>query len=502
MNKAGIAIFTSIFVVPILLSFATGNYIRNLFFAYIFWLLMVISIVTFLVFNLHVARSRRFTIKLIQGEFEGKVLSLVASYNEDPEMVKLCLASVKRANIYGDTYLVDDSSDERIVGQLREICEFLGVKFIHRNNREGFKAGALNYAIREHGGSYDLIAVFDADQMPSPWFFISSVGYFSNPKIAFVQYPPSYTDLDSPVALGTRYQQEVFLRKIMRARNLVSAFILGSGFIIRRDALESVGGFYEKSVTEDLATSILLQGNKWNSAYIDFPGIRFGKPPNMLGAYMKQQFRWSFGGFQTVKLLLTSNLSLRQFLDYLSGLLYWIYTGPVKLLIIATLVIFLIFRTFTVSIDPLFFALFYFPYFTYSLIFYFYSMSDRSLDYGLKGFFYHQAVETLVMFVVTLSFVKFLFKRKQSFTVTPKGKGRVFTFKQIMPHLIIHGLLTLSIVSGLLWLRSVASIALRVSIYTNLVFACLTLIMVIASEVMLVSSVPEPMAKIKALTSG
>ena len=142
------------------------------------------------------------------------------------------------------------------------------------------------------------------------------------------------------------------------------------GFVARISAIRSVGGFFEENVTEDLATSILLQSNGWKIVYVDTSDIWYGRSPETVSAYIKQQGRWSLGGFESLSLMLSSNLSLSAFFDYFSGWLYWLWVGPVRLFSLITLVLFLDFRLYTILVNPIFFIIFYFPFFIYSMIFY------------------------------------------------------------------------------------------------------------------------------------
>ena len=78
---------------------------------------------------------------------------------------------------------------------------------------------------------------------------------------------------------------------------------------------------------------------------------------------------------------------------------------------------------------------------TYSILLYAFSADSKTMDYGLKGFFYHQAIENLVMFTVAKSFLKFIAGIKQKFGVTFKGKDKMFTLRQLLPNSILNFLL-------------------------------------------------------------
>lgn len=153
--------------------------------------------------------------------------------------------------------------------------------YVHREDRKGFKAGAINNVLRSLRG-YDVIAIFDADQRPKRNFFDDVLQYFSDPDVAMVQVPQTYSESPTLVAKGSTYKQEPFLRLIMRGRNRRSAFSLGSGSVFRLSALREVNFFDEESITEDAATTIRLYQRGYKVVYVDTPLIWYGEPPKML----------------------------------------------------------------------------------------------------------------------------------------------------------------------------------------------------------------------------
>ena len=291
-NPRRVAIIFCFFAAPLLLSFFTATSFLAIPLVYIYWLLLFISVFTVTIFQIQMFKADKYTFKLLHHQASKKMIIFIASFNEDPGMVARNLISIKNANKDGEVWLLDDSTDQKIVKELIPTCEKLGVRFIHRSSRRGYKAGALNDALTLVGEDFEFMAVFDSDQMPNPRFFTGIMGYFSDPKIAVVQIPQTYTSVPTNISHSAFFQQEVFLRKIMRARSGSSAFILGSGFVARISAIRSVGGFFEDTVTEDLATSILLQSNGWKIVYVDTSDIWYGRSPETVSAYLKQQGIW------------------------------------------------------------------------------------------------------------------------------------------------------------------------------------------------------------------
>jgi len=472
MNNPGRKLFVLLFfLTPVVLAFFTSGSIFAVPLVYFYWVLTFITIFNVIVFHWHFSRSKRYKLGPIYGKVKGKIIAFVVSYNEDPKLIFKTLISVKKANVYGETWLLDDSTDPNNVKILEKICRNLDIKFVHRDTRRGYKAGAINDALKMVGDEYEFMAVFDCDQMPKQDFFESIMGYFNDPLVAAVQTSPNYTNFKLKMSQAAYYQQELFLRIIMRARSEISAFILGSGFVARISAIRSVGGFYEKSITEDIATSLLLHDHGWKIIYVDIINIWHGLAPETVSAYLKQQGRWSFGSFQILGLILNSKIPFSAFIDYLSGWLYWLFIGPVRLFSFLPLFLFLDFKLVTIILNPIYFAIFYFPYFIYSLLLYFKITKTGSLNYDIKAYLLHQGAEILAMISVTSSFFSYLLGMNKPFTVTPKGVENVSRLKIGIPIYVLFSIFIFSIFMGIFWLMEVHSLILMLAIIVNLFFA-------------------------------
>ena len=458
------------FLISLIFTYFTYASLPTVWIAYGIWLSMVVGFFLSLDFYRLARITKYYEFKYSLPEKAYRIASFVTSFNEDPELVKGTLISVKMATKkYGDVYLLDDSTDKRISEELRTFCEKNGIFYLHRENRRGFKAGAINDALRAVGDKYDLVAIFDADQRPVENYFEHVLPYFEDPKVALVQVPQTYSELYSGISIASKYQQEPFLRVIMRGRSYSSAFSLGSGSVFRISALKEVGYMDESNITEDAATSIKLHEKGYTSVYIDVPLIWYGEPPQDLKAYLSQQSRWSFGHFQLTKTIFTSDLPFSLFMDYYSELLYWYKIGPIVTFEFLGPLVFLLLGVPSLILNPLIYLMTYLPYLTVSLIIYVYLMKGKG-KYGLKGFFYHQSLQFLEYFTVTLSFIAWILRRKRPFKVTPKGIGK-FDLKSISPSLVLLVLLVLAIIKGFLWLASVKSEVLYYAIIVNIFWA-------------------------------
>jgi len=228
-----------------------------------------------------------------------------------------------------EVIVVDDSTDEttELVQSYQERHPEL-VTVIHREKREGFKAGALQAAL--DGSKGELFVLFDADHMPAPDFLLRIVPYLcSDNMIAFAQARQSYLhDVNSWVAraLGLGIDAYAFVDQEARFSADLLTHFSGSGGVFRRTAVIDVGGWSSQTLAEDLDLSIRLRLRGWRWVYdrsIECPG----ELPASFAILRRQQFRWASGFAGCLSkhlrsLIKTDQISLMQKLEaliYLSG---------------------------------------------------------------------------------------------------------------------------------------------------------------------------------------
>ncbi|MEJ2267188.1 MAG: glycosyltransferase family 2 protein, partial [Anaerolineales bacterium] len=166
-------------------------------------------------------------------------------------------------------------------------------------------------------------------------FLRETVPYFSNPRVAFVQTPQAfYNRADNLFAHFSALAQRFFFEISMRSRNEHNAIIFcGTMGLIRKRALERIGGWDEWCITEDAEASLRILRKGYESLYVNQP-YGYGILPTTFEATKKQRFRWAFGGMQILKRywrqLLPwpgsrdgAQLSFQQRFSYLMGLLGW-----------------------------------------------------------------------------------------------------------------------------------------------------------------------------------
>ncbi|MCK5604997.1 glycosyltransferase [Candidatus Pacearchaeota archaeon] len=193
--------------------------------------------------------------------------------------------------------VVDDSNDEttRIAYSYEKKFPEL-VKVIHRNIREGYKAGALQLALEKSSG--DFIAIFDADYVPPRDFLRSMIpSLYTDDQVAFVQARCTHLNeglswVTKAISLGMDGHGLVEQRGRSSA-NLLAHFS-GTGGIFRRKSIEDVGGWHHDTLAEDLDLSMRLQLNGWKYAYLPYTTCP-GEVPPKIRIFIKQQYRWAKG---------------------------------------------------------------------------------------------------------------------------------------------------------------------------------------------------------------
>ena len=208
--------------------------------------------------------------------------------------------------------VLDDSTDEtrEILERKAEAlsAEGIDVRYLHRTDRRGFKAGALAAGLEVARG--DLVAVFDADFVPTADFLKRTVPHFADPRIGMVQ--ARWGHLNRDYSLLTRIQA-IFLdghfvvEHTARQRGGCFFNFNGTAGIWRRRAIEDAGGWTHDTLTEDLDLSYRAQLVGWRFLYLPDLVVP-AELPAEINAYKSQQNRWARGSIQTCRKLLATVL--------------------------------------------------------------------------------------------------------------------------------------------------------------------------------------------------
>jgi cellulose synthase/poly-beta-1,6-N-acetylglucosamine synthase-like glycosyltransferase len=215
--------------------------------------------------------------------------------------------------------VLDDSTDET-VEIARAAVEYwrragYDIHYIHRENREGYKAGALHHGLQTATGEFILI--FDADFVPPPDILQRTIDYFTDPAVGMVQARWEHINRDQSLLTKT---QAILLDGHFviehAARNRSGRFMSfnGTAGMWRRTCIDDAGGWQHDTLTEDLDLSYRAQMRGWKFIFLPDVTSAAELPPDM-EAFKQQQYRWAKGGAQTCRKLLPtilrSNLPLR-----------------------------------------------------------------------------------------------------------------------------------------------------------------------------------------------
>lgn len=290
------------------------------------------------------------------------------------------------------------------------------VSCITRTKPGGAKAGNINHALKKTKAPF--IAVLDCDHVPHPNFLRQLAGYMVNPGVAFVQSPQYYGNhTESYVANAAWQQQTLFFGPLCRGKAVSnSLFMCGTNMLIRRAALESVGGMSEQSITEDLLTSLLLHAKGWESVYVPRI-IAEGLAPEDLSAYWKQQFRWARGSlevFMKFNPLVLKGLTKKQRLQYLASVTYYL-SGIIVLIDAILPLLFFYFNVIPISAATMSIALIFVPY-IFVTVYALQRISNYAFTYRAIAF----SIASWPIYVLAL--VYSLLRINSSFSITSKER--------------------------------------------------------------------------------
>lgn len=208
--------------------------------------------------------------------------------------------------------VLDDSTDETCA--IARACvernrqKGHNVVYVHRENRQGFKAGALEHGLKLAQGEF--VAVFDADFVPSPDFLRRTVPFFADDKVGMVQV--RWGHLNREYSILTQ-AQSIFLDGHFiiehTARNRSGCFFNfnGTAGIWRRSTISDAGGWQHDTLTEDLDLSYRAQLKGWQFVFLP-EVISPAEVPVDMNAFKSQQHRWAKGSIQTARKLLPTIL--------------------------------------------------------------------------------------------------------------------------------------------------------------------------------------------------
>ena len=245
---------------------------------------------------------------------------LVCTYDEGLDLLEATLVGCNCISYPHTTYVLDDGQRPEV----RALAARLGARYVTRSTNQHAKAGNINNALGCTDG--ELLLILDADHVPQPDILDATIGYFDDDSVALVQTPHDFGNHDSfqHFKVG-RHDQSMFFEVIMPGKDRHNgAYWCGSAAVIRREALEGIGGIATETVAEDFHTTIRLHSQGWHTRYHDETLVQ-GLAPHDLASFLLQRDRWARGNLAVLRTpenpFVAPGLSLRQRASYLASLL-------------------------------------------------------------------------------------------------------------------------------------------------------------------------------------
>ena len=251
--------------------------------------------------DLRGAQADRYSQDILSGQYLPTVDIFVPTHNEPESIVRRTVVGCQAIDYPNKkVYILDDMSRPHI--QL--LAEELGCGYITKP--PGFvnkhaKAGNLNNALPQTDG--ELIVVMDSDFVPFKNFLIRTVGFFQKADVAIVQTPQDFYNPDHHVrnlGLAHLFPNDLahFFRFVQSTRDVANAAMCcGTSYVIRRSALESIGGYFTRCVSEDSSTSTLLLTRGWRVIFLN-ETLSMGESTRKYTDFLKQRLRWLQGNMQ------------------------------------------------------------------------------------------------------------------------------------------------------------------------------------------------------------
>ena len=244
----------------------------------------------------------------------------IPTYNEEPELVRSTLIAATQMRYPADklrVYVLDDGGTTQMLsnpdhsraeaarhraGRIQKLVSQFGARYLTREKNEHAKAGNLNHAMQYTNGEF--IVVLDCDHVPAVDFVEKTVGFFlADPKLFLVQTPHHFVNPDPLERNLATFSQspsenDMFYNTIQPGLDAWGAtFFCGSAAMLRRAALDDIGGFAQQTLTEDAETTLRALSKGYTTAYLNLPLIS-GLQPETFSGFIQQRARWGQGMWQ------------------------------------------------------------------------------------------------------------------------------------------------------------------------------------------------------------
>lgn len=238
-------------------------------------------------------------------------------YNEEYVMDRLLenIAKIEYPKSKLEIQVLDDSTDDTVIDTAKHVealkATGLDITHIRRENRQGFKAGALKEGLEIAKGEF--VAIFDADFLPDSDWLKKTVIYFKDPEIGVVQTRWGHINRDySTLTKIQAFALDAHFTLEQVGRNSKGHFINfnGTAGIWRKECILDAGNWEGDTLTEDLDLSYRAQLKNWKFKYLEDVETP-AELPVVISAARSQQFRWNKGGAENFRKTVWSVLTAK-----------------------------------------------------------------------------------------------------------------------------------------------------------------------------------------------
>lgn len=365
---------------------------------------------------------------------------MIPTYNEPLEVVRptvLAALGIDWPQSQLRIHLLDDGRR----AEMREFAASVGINYITRNDNRHAKAGNLNHAMTVTDGEF--LAIFDCDHVPQRSFLQMTLGWFlKEPRLGILQTPHHFFSPDPFERNLGRFREmpnegTLFYGLVQDGNDLWDAsFFCGSCAVLRRSALEAIGGFAVETVTEDAHTSLRLHRHGYTSAYLRLPQAA-GLATESLSAHIGQRIRWARGMAQIFRLdnpLLGRGLSLGQRLCYANAMLHFL-AGIPRLIFLTAPLAFLLLHAYIIYAPAAAILLYVAPHMFHS------GLTNSRIQGRHRHSFWSEIYDAvLAWYIARPTTMALINPRKGKFNVTVKGglvAKRYFDWGISRPYLLL-----------------------------------------------------------------
>ncbi len=390
------------------------------------------------------------------------VISLCVPSTESMDIIENQLRAMSEITYPHDSWILDEGNNPEIAMLARKY----GVKLFSRKGIKAYnspvppfqkktKAGNVN-AWLDHvkRRKYDFFVQLDIDHIPKPNYLDKTLGYFRDQKVAWVQAPSVYKNLDNWVARGSAEQELVLQGPLQMGfyGHSSTPFIIGSHCTYRMSAIREIGGF-QPTRAEDHLDTVYLASKGYKGVFLP-EVIAEGDGPETLGVYLAQQFAWAYSMFQVLQShtpkLLKAMPWRRKWQFLFAQTWYPLWTISYFIMFMSPIAALCVNRE-IVSTDPFEMLTHFMPTFVGGFAIWWAAhplMQPKNLFISWRGMILH-AVRWPIIF---RAIVAALFRIKKPYMITPKGKfaHTAPTMETYKPFLLLGSISVITVFVSLL----------------------------------------------------